>query len=97
MNPLEFEQALQRLINSKPMTLNQLREAGLIGRNRKYPYDEVVEALNKMKDKDINEDSVWGIINWGNMRSSMPVGKKKIYGLVKNEKVKETIKQIFKL
>lgn len=97
MNPIEFEQIARMMVNTKPMSLREMRESGLIGRHIKYPYNRVVETLNDLQGNDINEDMVEAIIYSGWLESGKHVGKKKIYGLVKNDKVKEIIKDMYNL
>lgn len=83
----DFEKALRAMAHSKPVTLNELRASGIIG--RKYPYDRVVREIDELKD--ITTENISRIIRSGNWESGKRVGYKKLSTMVKNPKAKEII------
>ena len=84
-----FEQAVRCAVSCGPITYKQLRESGIIG--RKYPYDQVVNAIDALPEEEITEKNINHIIHDGYMWSGKIVGVKKLAKMVKHPKAKEII------
>lgn len=83
---------VNRAVAVGPITYKQVRESGIIG--RKYPYDQVAQAINSLPETEITEKNIGSIIHKGWMWSGKVVGIKKLSKMVINPKAKDIILRI---
>lgn len=71
------------------VTWKQIRESGMKG--RKYPYDQVAQAINALPEAEITEKNINRIIRDGWIWSGRVPGPKKLSQMVLNPLAKEIV------
>ena len=85
----ELQAAMNRCVTKGPVTQKQIRESEMTG--RKYPYDQVAQAINALPEEEITKKNIDRIIRDGWIWSGRVAGYKKLSQMVKNPKAKEIV------
>ena len=84
-----LQDAMNRCVAAGRVTQKQIRESGITG--RKYPYDQVAQAINSLQETEITEENINRIIREGWIWSGRVAGPKKLSSMIKYPKAKEII------
>ena len=85
----ELQTVMNCMVTKGKVTYKQIRESGITG--RKYPYDQVAQAINSLQETEITEENINRIIRDGWIWSGRVAGPKKLSSMIKNPKAKEII------
>ena len=85
----EMQHMMDCCVRAGRITQKQIRESGITG--RKYPYEQVAQAINALPESEITEKNINRIIRDGWIWSGRVVGPKKLSNMVTNPKAKEII------